>query len=126
MASQYENAAWFKKLTGLVTEIDKDPEFIKGSEAQAFGFCSVCKNPVDQEQISEMSDIQKIELKITGMCRICQEKVDGPNATELISEFMEILENEKKAKRNPELNNPTKSEKKKFDNEEDIIDEDFL
>ena len=130
MAS-YETPSWYNKLSTIVGTFENDPTYIANREAQSFGFCSRCKIPIDESELAEMSEPQRVEYNIIGRCKKCQEEVSGPSCTEVISEFMQELEQEKidktqKRKQDIPTINKTPTREKKFDDEKDIIDEDFL
>lgn len=137
--NQSETPTWYKKLSTIVGTFENDPTYVANREAQAFGFCSRCKTPIDKDELGEMSKAQLMEYNIIGRCKKCQEEVRGPSCTEIISEFMNVLEREKANKnqvqkkdedprspKNDTEKNDRKINSKKFDNENDIIDEDFL
>lgn len=126
--SPNETPLWYKKLSTLVGSFEKDPTYMANREAQSLGFCSRCKTPIDKDNLEEMSEKQRMEYNIIGRCVNCQEAIKGPSCTEVISEFISITEQVKHQENINEIEdtNRTSNRKKNLENEEDIIDENFL
>lgn len=122
-------------LNDMVAHLNENEGVKKAQEMRDLGFCSSCGEPIDQGELDSMDEKQRDIYKLVGWCAICQEKIETDpwyektfNAMADLSDVIDELKKQNTTERKKEVPpKPTQKPKPKSqDNEEDIIDDNFL